>query len=149
MRINDDGLLEMDLVLRNNRTTEEPPLGIFHHHADLHYIKKKNISLIEVMGLSVLPAPLESELGLIQEILCGDSWSTSFNRGLQHHSQWIQKMIFTYGLNHSSENASHILKKEVGHIFKQVLEDAGVFKCNTEGCRQFRAFAAVCGFIEI
>ena len=126
---------EMDLVLRNNITTEEHPLGVYHPHAELHHIKKENIGLIEVMGLAVLPARLKQELADIEKaIICG----TPLLGELAKHEAWVnelmQKQTFTI------ENTASILKMEVGKVFAQVLEHAGVFKRNTEGATAFDRF---------
>ena len=126
---------EMDLVLRNNITTEEHPLGVYHPHAELHHIKKENIGLIEVMGLAVLPARLKQELADIEEaILTG----IPLTGELEKHQAWVdellQKQMFT------TENTASILKMEVGKVFAQVLEHAGVFKRNTEGATAFDRF---------
>ena len=128
---------ELDLVLRNNITTEEHPLGVYHPHAELHHIKKENIGLIEVMGLAVLPARLKQELAGIEEaILCG----TPLTGELAKHEAWVnellQKQMFT------PENTASILKMEVGKVFAQVLEHAGVFKRNPEGAAAFDRFVA-------
>ena len=126
---------EMDLVLRNNITTEEHPLGVYHPHAELHHIKKENIGLIEVMGLAVLPARLKHELADIEKaIICG----TPLLGELKKHEAWVnellQKQMFT------AENTASILKMEVGKVFAQVLEHAGVFKRNAEGTAAFSRF---------
>ena len=126
---------EMDLVLRNNITTEEHPLGVYHPHAELHHIKKENIGLIEVMGLAVLPARLKQELADIEKaIICG----TPLLGELKKHEAWVnellQKQMFT------AENTASILKMEVGKVFAQVLEHAGVFKRNSEGAAAFDRF---------
>ena len=126
---------EMDLVLRNNITTEEHPLGVYHPHAELHHIKKENIGLIEVMGLAVLPARLKQELADIEKaIICG----TPLLGDLAKHEAWVnellQKQMFTV------ENTASILKMEVGKVFAQVLEHAGVFKRNAEGAAAFSRF---------
>ena len=126
---------EMDLVLRNNITTEEHPLGVYHPHAELHHIKKENIGLIEVMGLAVLPARLKQELAEIEKAIVT---GTPLPDDLAKHEAWVtellQKQIFT------SENTASILKMEVGKVFAQVLEHAGVFKRNTEGDAAFDRF---------
>ena len=126
---------ELDLVLRNNITTEEHPLGVYHPHAELHHIKKENIGLIEVMGLAVLPARLKQELAGIEEaILCG----TPLMGDLEKHEAWVndllQKQMFT------PENTASILKMEVGKVFAQVLEHAGVYKRTAEGTTAFLRF---------
>jgi len=129
---------ELDLVLRNNRTTEAHPLGLFHPHADKHHIKKENIGLIEVMGLAVLPSRLKKELQqLAQAIVAGEDLAQ--NEVLSKHAPWVEqlKSRFTF----TEENAWDILLQETGHVFSQVLEDAGVFKCTEEGRAAFLRFA--------
>ena len=126
---------ELDLVLRNNIATEEHPLGVYHPHAELHHIKKENIGLIEVMGLAVLPARLKQELAGIEEaILCG----TPLTGELAKHEAWVnellQKQTFT------PDNTACILKMEVGKVFAQVLEHAGVYKRTPEGAAAFDRF---------
>ena len=114
---------ELDLVLRNNITTEEHPLGVYHPHAELHHIKKENIGLIEVMGLAVLPARLKSELeGLEDVILHGGDWKPE----LLKHRPWVEELQAKYTF--TAENTASILKIEVGKVFAQVLEHAGVCK---------------------
>lgn len=127
---------EVDIVLRNNRTSEEHPDGIFHPHKELHHIKKENIGLIEVMGLAVLPGRLEKELDTIAKILCGD---LSYNRELAEkndeinkHIPWIERMI-SENSSLTYDDAKSLVKEEVGVIFSKVLEDAGVFKRNEKG----------------
>ena len=114
---------ELDLVLRNNRTSDEHPLGIFHPHADVHHIKKENIGLIEVMGLAVLPARLKNELAEIEKYLLDQPADVA-----DYHSEWAGQLKSEYGsLSHSNE-AADILQKELGNKFIRVLEDAGVLK---------------------
>ena len=126
---------ELDLVLRNNITTEEHPLGVFHPHAELHHIKKENIGLIEVMGLAVLPARLKQELlELEKAIMCG----LPLEGDLIKHQDWIDKLNQRYTF--TPENIDSILKVEVGRIFAQVLEHAGVFKRTAEGNDAFNRF---------
>ena len=130
-------MYEMDLVLRNNITTEEHPLGVYHPHAELHHIKKENIGLIEVMGLAVLPARLKGELeGLCKAIVAGEDLRK--DEVLEKHADWVEelkeKYIFT------AENVEEILKKEIGIVFKKVLEHAGVYKCTEEGRTAFMRF---------
>lgn len=114
---------ELDLVLRNNRTSEEHPLGIFHPHADVHHIKRENIGLIEVMGLAVLPARLKDELTEIKSFLLGQS-----GKAAAYHQEWAEQMKAEYGIISTPEDADKILEKELGMKFARVLEDAGVFK---------------------
>ena len=127
---------ELDIVLRNNRTSEEHPDGIFHPHKELHHIKKENIGLIEVMGLAVLPGRLEKELDTIAKILCGDmSYSkeeAENNEEINKHMPWIEKMLSENNMS-TYDEAKELVKKEVGIIFSKVLENAGVFKRNEKG----------------
>ena len=126
---------ELDLVLRNNITTEEHPLGVYHPHAELHHIKKENIGLIEVMGLAVLPARLKKELAELEKaILSG----TSLTGELSKHDHWVQDLKAKYTF--TPENTSGILKEEVGKVFSQVLEHAGVYKRTQEGTAAFDRF---------
>lgn len=150
-RQNDDGLYELDLVFRNNRTSAEFPLGIFHPHPEIHHIKKENIGLIEVMGLFILPGRLQSELSKIKDILIGkvpfDKEDLSIHEHpLHEHSQWIEYLIGTYGMNNSEEEAKAILEKSVGKKCEQVLKDAGVFKITKEGRQAFNDFLLTAGF---
>lgn len=126
---------ELDLVLRNNITTEEHPLGVYHPHAELHHIKKENIGLIEVMGLAVLPARLKAELQALEEaILSGAELSGE----LEKHAHWVNELQQKH--HFTAENVSDILKAEVGAVFAKVLEHAGVFKRSPEGQAAFRRF---------
>ena len=126
---------ELDLVLRNNLTTEEHPLGVFHPHADKHHIKKENIGLIEVMGLAVLPSRLKQELyDLKDAILAGKDIAA--DEVLGKHADWIKAMDETF----TEENTLDILLRETGKVFAAVLEDAGVYKCNEEGRAAFLRF---------
>ncbi|WP_313892290.1 UDP-glucose--hexose-1-phosphate uridylyltransferase [Psychrobacillus sp.] len=118
---------ELDLVLRNNRTNEEHPLGIFHPHADVHHIKKENIGLIEVMGLAVLPARLEEELAEIQNFLLDQPCTVP-----PYHEEWANQLKAKYGKQSDLEQVDSILKKELGDKFAKVLGDAGVFKEQSE-----------------
>ncbi len=132
-----DGLFELDLVLRNNITTEEHPLGVYHPHADVHHIKKENIGLIEVMGLAVLPARLRDEIRIMCEyIAAGKDFAD--NADIEKHKEWFEgirdKYVFT------PENTEDILKQEIGAVFERVLEDAGVYKRTDEGKAAFLRF---------
>lgn len=120
---NRDGIYELDLVLRNNRTTDEHPLGIFHPHADVHHIKKENIGLIEVMGLAVLPPRLKDELTEIKRFLLGQSSQVA-----AYHQDWAEQIRNEYGTLTNSEEAESILHTELGKKFVRVLQDAGVMK---------------------
>ena len=132
-----DGKFELDLVLRNNITTEEYPLGVYHPHQELHHIKKENIGLIEVMGLAVLPARLKDELdGVARALVHGGDLRR--DEALAKHADWAEALksrhVFT------AENAEELLRQEVGAVFATVLEHAGVFKCTPEGQEAFLRF---------
>ena len=128
---------ELDLVLRNNLTTPEHPLGLYHPHEALHHIKKENIGLIEVMGLAVLPSRLDKELALLKDaILQGRDLRA--DETLRKHADWAEGLKTRYAF--TPENAEEILKQEVGAVFMQVLEDAGVYKRTPEGRRAFLRF---------
>jgi len=117
---------ELDLVLRNNITTEEHPLGVYHPHAELHHIKKENIGLIEVMGLAVLPARLKEEMaGLKDAILNGKDIAA--DEVLAKHKDWVDEFVPAYE-SITSENIDAILEAEIGKVFCKVLEHAGVYK---------------------
>jgi UDPglucose--hexose-1-phosphate uridylyltransferase len=153
-RRNASGEYELDLVLRNNRTTAEHPLGLFHPHAELHHIKKENIGLIEVMGLAVLPGRLKQELEQLQGYLTGDrsGGAEELNdptHPLHAHAAWIRQLTEEHGTGMSSPEASELLRTEVGRKFMQVLTDAGVFKRNDEGQRAFRRFMQSMNFLEV
>lgn len=131
-------LYELDLTLRNNITTEEHPLGVYHPHAALHHIKKENIGLIEVMGLAVLPARLKGELELLKEYILEGKEIRS-NDSIEKHADWVEGFLPDYPEINDS-NIESILQKEVGKVFCQVLEDAGVYKCTPEGMEAFEKF---------
>ena len=131
---------ELDLVLRNNITTEEHPLGVYHPHADLHHIKKENIGLIEVMGLAVLPARLKGEIEALKEaVLTGADLRG--NELLEKHADWVDEFSKKYDKVDDS-NIDEILQKEIGLVFMRVLEDAGVYKRTPEGQKAFDRFTA-------
>ncbi|MDU6113671.1 MAG: UDP-glucose--hexose-1-phosphate uridylyltransferase [Paeniclostridium sordellii] len=125
---------ELDLVLRNNKTSEEYPDGIFHPHKELHHIKKENIGLIEVLGLAVLPARLKEELEIIKKCLLKEKNEEYILKNLNLHLEWFNYLKKKYG-DFNKETIDYILKDEVGLIFKKVLEDCGVFKFNEEGLK--------------
>ena len=132
-----EGQFELDLVLRNNITTAEYPLGVYHPHQELHHIKKENIGLIEVMGLAVLPSRLKNELnGVAQALVHGDDLRA--DETLAKHADWAEELKTRYTF--TAENAEDILRREVGAVFAQVLEHAGVFKCTPEGREAFLRF---------
>lgn len=133
---------QLDLVLRNNITTEEHPLGVFHPHAKLHHIKKENIGLIEVMGLAVLPSRLKGEMADLREaILAGKDLRA--DEALAKHADWVDEFRAKYaaqGVQLTEENLEGILRDEIGIVFMQVLEDAGVYKRTAEGQAAFDRF---------
>ena len=132
-----DGQYELDLVLRNNITTPEYPLGVYHPHQELHHIKKENIGLIEVMGLAVLPARLKGELAQLAEALVQGE-DIRANEALEKHADWAEELKGRYTF--TEENAMDILQAEVGKVFATVLEHAGVYKCTDEGRAAFLRF---------
>ncbi|MCQ4697024.1 UDP-glucose--hexose-1-phosphate uridylyltransferase [Paeniclostridium sordellii] len=125
---------ELDLVLRNNKTSEEHPDGIFHPHKELHHIKKENIGLIEVLGLAVLPARLKEELEIIKKCLLKEKNEEYILKNLNLHLEWFNYLKKKYG-DFNKKTIDDILKDEVGLIFKKVLEDCGVFKFDEEGLK--------------
>ena len=130
---------EMDLVQRNNITTDEHPLGVYHPHTELHHIKKENIGLIEVMGLAVLPARLKAELAALEEAILNGA-DISADEVLSKHATWIAELKGKYAF--TKENTAEILKEEVGQLFAKVLENAGVYKRTEEGKAALLRFAA-------
>ncbi len=135
---------ELDLVLRNNITTEEFPLGVYHPHQELHHIKKENIGLIEVMGLAVLPSRLREELSLLGEYIV-EGKDIGGNETIAKHEEWVKEFLPKYD-KVTNENVQDILKAEVGLVFERVLEDSGVYKCTQEGRRLFEKFLKSVGF---
>ena len=131
-------LFELDLVLRNNITTEEHPLGVYHPHAKLHHIKKENIGLIEVMGLAVLPARLKDEMAALQEAILNGKDLRS-DKALEKHADWVEEFLPKYDTV-TKDNIEEIIRKEIGLVFSEVLEDAGVYKCTEEGRKAFMRF---------
>ena len=129
---------ELDLVLRNNLTTDEHPMGVYHPHAEKHHIKKENIGLIEVMGLAVLPSRLKAELADL-EIAILEGRDIRADEVLGKHADWVDGLKTCYTF--TPENTRDILRKEVGAVFAAVLEDAGVYKCTPEGRKAFLRFA--------
>ena len=142
---------ECDLVLRNNRTTEERPLGLFHPNPSLYHIKKENIGLIEVMGLAILPARLKDQGAQIAEILAGQRPNTSREPGdtLAVHADWIDELIAKYGTHMKPEAANKAVKAEIGTVFSHVLENAGVFKQDAQGQAAFVRFMQSVGFKKV
>lgn len=131
-------VFELDLTLRNNITTEEHPLGVYHPHAKRHHIKKENIGLIEVMGLAVLPSRLKEEIELLAEYIT-EGKDIRSNEKIEKHAEWAEAFLAEYD-NVTKENVTDILKKEIGNVFVEVLEDAGVYKCTEEGREAFMRF---------
>lgn len=129
---------ELDLALRNNITTEECPLGLYHPHAKYHHIKKENIGLIEVMGLAILPARLKDELHLLEEYIL-EKKNIRSCEAIEKHADWAESFLPNYP-DISQENIQKILRKEIGKVFTGVLEDAGVYKCTPEGREAFLRF---------
>ena len=130
---------ELDLVLRNNITTDEHPFGVYHPHADKHNIKKENIGLIEVMGLAVLPARLKAEMIELADALVNGKDLTK-SETLAKHAAWVNGFAASYSF--TAENVNGILEQEIGKVFEGVLEDAGVYKCTPEGRAAFERFIA-------
>lgn len=129
---------ELDLVLRNNITTEEHPLGVYHPHAKLHHIKKENIGLIEVMGLAVLPARLKDEMAALSKAIL-EKKDIRTDEVLAKHADWVAEFLPKY--DHIDEtNIMDILHEEIGLVFNEVLKDAGVYKCTEEGRKAFMRF---------
>ena len=135
-----DGKYVLDLVLRNNITTDEHPLGVYHPHAELHHIKKENIGLIEVMGLAVLPSRLVEELAAVGDALISGE-DMSKNEKTAAHKEWAETFSKDYP-QITRDNVDEIIRKEVGKVFVTVLEHAGVFKRNKEGMDAFDRFVA-------
>ena len=134
-----EGKYELDLVLRNNITTEEFPLGVFHPHQELHHIKKENIGLIEVMGLAVLPARLKGELKELADVLVSGG-DLRGSESIAKHADWAEELKTRYTF--TADNVEGILQDEVGKVFARVLQDAGVYKCTPEGRTAFQKFIA-------
>ncbi|RSK50710.1 UDP-glucose--hexose-1-phosphate uridylyltransferase [Bacillus canaveralius] len=130
-----NGEFEVDLVLRNNRTSDEHPMGIFHPHADVHHIKKENIGLIEVMGLAVLPARLKTELAEVEKFLLEEP-----NQIEEYHVSWAEDIKARSSTGISGKSMQEIVRKEVALKFLKALEDAGVYKRNGDGQAAFRCF---------
>lgn len=129
---------ELDLVLRNNITTEEHPLGVYHPHAKLHHIKKENIGLIEVMGLAVLPARLKDEMAALEAAIVSGA-DIRKDEVLEKHADWVEEFMPKYD-NVTADNIHEIIQTEIGLVFNEVLKDAGVYKCTEEGRAAFMRF---------
>ena len=133
-----NGKYELDLVLRNNLTTKEHPMGLYHPHEELHHIKKENIGLIEVMGLAVLPGRLKKEMADLRTALLNGE-NLRENEELAKHADWAEGFMKRHP-EFNAENAEDIIKFEIGQVFAQVLECAGVYKCTAEGRAHLRKF---------
>ena len=125
---------------RNNITTEEHPMGVYHPHANLHHIKKENIGLIEVMGLAVLPSRLKTEMAELADALVNGLPVSEYSENIAKHAQWAQEIQRSYEI--TRDNVEDILRKEIGMVFAQVLEDAGVYKLDESGRVGFERFLA-------
>lgn len=129
---------ELDLVLRNNITTDEHPMGVYHPHAELHHIKKENIGLIEVMGLAVLPARLKGEMALLKEAMLSGK-DIKADEVLAKHADWVEEINNKYD-NITKDNIDGIIETEIGLVFSKVLEHAGVYKRDSDGLKAFLKF---------
>jgi UDPglucose--hexose-1-phosphate uridylyltransferase len=132
-----EGQFELDLVLRNNITTAEYPLGVYHPHPELHHIKKENIGLIEVMGLAVLPARLKGEMAALADVMVSGG-DLRADEALAKHADWAEELQTRYAF--TRENVTGILEQEIGQVFAAVLEHAGVYKCTQQGRDAFLRF---------
>lgn len=133
-----DGKYQVDIALRNNITTKEHPLGVFHPHENLHHIKKENIGLIELMGLAVLPARLNKEMDILSDYILNNKDIRS-NEEIRKHADWAYNFIPKYK-SITKDNINEILQQEIGKTFVKVLEDAGVYKCTPDGMKGFMKF---------
>ena len=133
-------LFELDLVLRNNITTDEHPLGVYHPHAELHHIKKENIGLIEVMGLAVLPARLKDEMETLADAIINGN-DIRADKTIEKHADWVEEFLPKYP-QVTRDNVMEILHKEIALVFSKVLEHAGVYKRDEEGQKAFDRFLA-------
>lgn len=139
-RMNKDGKFELDLVLRNNITTDEHPLGVYHPHQEYHHLKKENIGLIEVMGLAILPSRLKKELNDLADAIASHA-DLSSDESLSKHTEWVNtKVLPRLGSDPSSEEALAVIKEETGVAFSEILECAGVYKRDDKGREAFDRF---------
>lgn len=132
-----DGKFELDLVLRNNITTKECPLGFYHPHPEYHHIKRENIGLIEVMGLAVLPSRLKGEMALLKDAMVSGKDIGSIE-AIASHKQWADMIMNKYDI--TADNCEEILQKEIGIVFTSILEQCGVYSRNNEGKAGFIKF---------
>ncbi len=146
----EDGIWKLRLVLRNNRTSDEHPLGIFHPHAELHHIKKENIGLIEVMGLFILPGRLKGELAALEGYLTGEKEVRELagDEVLAKHEVWMKQILARRGLCADAGHAREVLRQEVAKVCAQVLRDAGVYKLDEKGLEGALRFTAHLGWKE-
>lgn len=144
-RCKEDGTYELDLVLRNNITTEEYPMGVYHPHDKLHHIKKENIGLIEVMGLAVLPSRLKKELADVADAVLNGK-NLREDEILAKHADWVDEWLPKYAGTLNRDNVLQIVQEETGKVFCEVLEDAGVYKCTEKGRKAFEKFLTYTGF---
>lgn len=149
-----DGGYEADIVLRNNRTSEEHPEGIFHPHQEMHHIKKENIGLIEVMGLAILPGRLKDELAGIADILAGNTalYEQTVSdpaARLAVHAKWVKELVANAGGTLTRDAADALLRDQVGRKFAEILEHAGVFKTTAEGRAAFDRFVVSAGYSKL
>ena len=133
-----NGKYELDLVLRNNLTTPEHPMGLYHPHEELHHIKKENIGLIEVMGLAILPGRLKKEMADLKTALLNGE-NLRENEELAKHADWAEEFMARH-LEFNADNAEAIIRDEIGQVFAKVLECAGVYKCTAEGREHLKKF---------
>ncbi|KZS47545.1 UDP-glucose--hexose-1-phosphate uridylyltransferase [Paenibacillus glucanolyticus] len=149
-RRNDEGIYELDLVLRNNRTSERHPEGIFHPHREMFHIKKENIGLIEVMGLAILPGRLKEELDQIAEVLVGNEKLYADSQAPDHplavHGDWIEELRERGAALSDKAEAMELIRQEVGKKFTTILEHAGVYKQTEDGQQAFEQFLSRMGF---
>ncbi len=146
-RINKNSEYEVDLVLRNNRTSAEHPDGIFHTHKETHNVKKENIGLIEVMGLAVLPKRLIEEFDVIKKYLSGEVQSQYPREDV--HFEWVEFLIKKYGTKNNNEKLQQIFESEICKKFENCLVDSGIFKNDELGNNEFKKFIETLGFIEL
>ena len=132
-----NGQFELDLVLRNNITTEDCPLGYYHPHPEYHHIKKENIGLIEVMGLAVLPSRLKNEMAVLGKAMVNGE-DISANETIASHKEWAEMIMQKYDIN--EDNIDDILKKEIGIVFTSILGQCGVYSRDEEGKAGFLRF---------
>lgn len=131
-------LYELDLVLRNNITTDEFPAGVYHPHQEYHHIKRENIGLIEVMGLAVLPARLKKEMSVLEQVILNGE-DLSAKPETESHKEWAEGWIKKYD-DINADNIHRIVQNEIADVFSHVLEDAGVYKRTEEGISAFKRF---------